>query len=54
MIRAEVIPYNKLDEQLEIALSLRQKRQKKQIKHYHDLGNCFLVYLYKPDDKIRW
>jgi len=53
MLRIGVIPYNNLDEQMELALDLRQKQRNNKIKSFHDLGNCFLIYLHKMDKNTR-
>lgn len=54
MTRIEVIPYSSLDQQLDLALSLRSLKKKKQIKNHHDLGNCFMVELFSLDTCTRY
>ena len=51
--KLEVIPYFSLDEQLELALKLEDKKRNKEFRNYHDLGNCFLIIHHMVKDNKR-
>lgn len=54
LARVEAIPYTSLDEQMELAIDLQNKKRKKKIRAVHDLGNCFLIELFTQDKNTRW